>query len=393
MRRGILIGLIVIATALARPAAAAEAPVVKGLDYAESTNWVCRPDAPACRDDLTAAALGADGQMMVEQFQPAANPKIDCFYVYPTVSMSREVNAPPGVTEAERRSVRQQAARLTRVCRLFVPFYRQFTVGHMELHKPATKAEQAAGYQLVDADVLAAWDYYLAHDNHGRGVVLVGHSQGAGVLQDLIRHHVEGQPSQAQIVSAVLPGSGVTAPKGQDVGGTFKSIPACRREGQTGCVIVFNSFRVEQPIPARELLQFPGGDALCTNPAALAGGRGVLKPYLSTTGETIIPDFTDRQAPWTTSGAKINQPFVTLPGYYAAECRSDGGWHYLAVIPQPTQGDKRTGALVGDWMQDGQRNDTMGLHLIDLNLVMGNLIAVLTRQAEAWCARPGAVCD
>jgi hypothetical protein len=224
-------------------------------------------------------------------------------------------------------------------------------------------------------------------------VVLVGHSQGAGVLQDLIRRHVEGQPSQARIVSAILPGSGVTAPKGQDVGGTFKSIPACRREGQTGCVVVFNSFRVEQPIPAKELLQFPGRDALCTNPAALAGGRGVLKPYLSTTGETIIPDFTARQASWTASGAKIDPPFVTLPGYYAAECRSDGGWHYLAVIPQPMPGDKRTGALVGDWMQDGQRNDTMGLHLIDLNLVMGNLIAVLTRQAGAWCARPGAVCD
>jgi hypothetical protein len=393
MRRSAWIGLILLAALLARPAAAAETPALLGLDYADAANWVCRPETPACRDDLSAAAIGADGKSRVERFEAAAHPKIDCFYVYPTVSMSRDVNAPPGVTEAERRSVRQQAARLASVCRLYVPFYRQFTVGHMELHKPATHEEMDAGYKLVDADVFAAWDHYLAHDNHGRGVVLVGHSQGAGVLQDLIHRRIEGQPTQALVVSAVLPGSGVTAPKGRDVGGTFKSIPACRREGQTGCVIVFNSFRPDQPIPEKQLLQFPGGDALCTNPAALAGGRGVAKPYLSTTGETIIPDFTAKQAPWTASGEAIAQPFVTLPGYYAAECRNEGSWNYLAIIPQPQPGDQRTGALVGDWMQNGERNETMGLHLIDLNLVMGNLIDVLSRQAQAWCARPAAVCD
>jgi Protein of unknown function (DUF3089) len=392
MRRGVLIGLALLAAVLARPAAAFEAPATPGLDYADAANWVCRPGAPACGDDLTAAALGADGRVRIERFAPAAHPKIDCFYVYPTVSMSPEVNAPAGVTEAERRSVRQQAARLAGACRLYVPFYRQFTVGHMELHKPPSPAEMQAGYRLVDADIFAAWDRYLTHDNHGRGVVLVGHSQGAGVLQDLIRRHIEGQPAQARIVSAVLPGSGVTAPAGKDVGGTFKSIPACRSEGQTGCVIVFNSFRSEEPIPPAKLFQFPGGDALCTNPAALAGGRGVLKPYLSTRGETIIPDFTARQAAWTAT-TTIDAPFVTLPGYYAAECRNDGHWNYLAVIPQPQPGDQRTGALVGDWIQDGRRDETMGLHLIDLNLVMGNLIDVLNRQAEAWCAKPGAVCD
>jgi hypothetical protein len=393
MKRGLPIGLSLLAVAMAGPAFALAPSVTPGLDYADPANWVCRPDAPVCHDDLTAAAIGADGRARIERFQPADHPKIDCFYVYPTVSMSREVNAPAGVSEAERRSVRQQAERLTSVCRLYVPFYRQFTVGHMELHKPATPAEMQAGYRLVDADIFAAWDYYLAHDNHGRGVVLVGHSQGAGVLQDLIHHRIEGQSAQARIVSAVLPGSGVTAPAGKDVGGTFKSIPACRQEGQTGCVIVFNSFRSEQPLPSEKQFQFPGGDALCTNPAALAGGRGMLKPYLSTSGETIIPDFTGKQAAWTGSSEKVETPFVTLPGYYTAECRSDGHWNYLAVIPQPQPGDQRTGALVGDWIQEGKRNDTMGLHLIDLNLVMGNLIEVLKRQADAWCAKPGAVCD
>src|SRR5579859_1605422 len=91
------------------PAGSATPP--PALDYTDAQNWVCRPDHP-CRDDLTTAALSAEGRARLERFEPAADPKIDCFYVYPTVSMSRELLAPPGVTEAERRAVRQQALRL-----------------------------------------------------------------------------------------------------------------------------------------------------------------------------------------------------------------------------------------------------------------------------------------
>jgi hypothetical protein len=369
------------------------APAPPGLDYADAGNWVCRPDHP-CREDLTTAVLQADGAHRLERFEPAADPKIDCFYVYPTVSMSRELLAPPGVTEAERRAVRQQVLRLTAVCRLYVPFYRQFTVGGMEAHLKPGRAVVDAGKDRADADVTAAWDHYLAHDNHGRGVVLIGHSQGAGVLGDLIHNHIEGQPARANIVSAILPGSFLTAPKGRDVGGTFKTLPACRRPDQTGCVIVFNSYRSDvlmapkDPFPMK-----PGEQGLCVNPAALAGGPGVLKPYLSTKGETIIPDFTAEQPPWTKAPATpIAAPFITLPGFYTAECKSDEHGVYLAIVPHPQPGDRRAQALIGDWMQDGHRNVTMGLHLIDLNLVMGNLIEVLRSQSQAWCKTPGKVC-
>jgi len=380
------------AVAVAQTPSASRTPP-PALDYADTQNWVCRPDRP-CRDDLTTAVLSADGRIRRERFEPAADPKIDCFYVYPTVSMSRDLLAPPGVTEAERRSVRQQVLRLTSVCRLYVPFYRQFTVGGMEAHLHPDPQHMKAGKDRVDADVFAAWDHYLAHDNHGRGVVLIGHSQGAGVLHDLIRQRIEGQPVQARIVSAILPGSFLTAPKGQEVGGTFKTLPACRRPDQTGCAIVFNSYRSDLLIDPKDVYPIPPGkQALCGNPAALAGGPGVLKPYLSTAGETIIPDFTGQQAPWTSPPTTaIDAPFVTLPGFYTAECKSDEHGVYLSIVPHPQPGDRRAHALVGDWIWEGQRDIRMGLHLIDLNLVMGNLVEVLGREADAWCKTPGKVC-
>jgi hypothetical protein len=338
--------------------------------------------------------LHADGSVRLERFAPPTAPKIDCFYVYPTVSMSRAFNAPPGVTEAERRAVRQQALRLTSVCRLFVPFYRQVTVGGMEAHQPSDRARSEAGKRLARADVVAAWDYYLSHDNHGRGVVLIGHSQGAWDLQYLIQSRIERRPAQSRLVSAILPGSFVTAPAGEDVGGTFKTLPACRRADQIGCVIVFNSYRSDVLVDPKNAFPISSGpQELCTNPAALAGGAGVLKPYLSTTGETIIPDFTAKQAGWTAPPAtQVRAPFVTLPGFYAAACNRDDHGVYLAITARPQPGDRRVDALVGDWIQDGKRNVAMGLHLIDLNLVMGNLIEVLQRQTDAWCNTPGKLC-
>ena len=45
-------------------------------------------------------------------------------------------------------------------------------------------------------DVRDAWNYYLAHDNQGRGFVLIGHSQGSYILTRLIREEIDGKPSR-----------------------------------------------------------------------------------------------------------------------------------------------------------------------------------------------------
>src|SRR5258708_32929511 len=94
-------------------------------------------------------------------------------------------------------------------------------------------ADRAMGYN----DVLASWNYYLAHDNQGRGVVLIGHSQDSLVLTQLIKSEIDGKPVQSRLVSALLLGTNLPVPKGKDVGGAFQHIPLCRSATQTGCVI------------------------------------------------------------------------------------------------------------------------------------------------------------
>ena len=83
-------------------------------------------------------------------------------------------------------------------------------------------------FKLPYEDVRAAWRHYLAHDNGGRGVVLIGHSQGARILARLIAHEIEGKPEQRLLAGALILGFDVEVPEGKDVGGTFKTIPLCR---------------------------------------------------------------------------------------------------------------------------------------------------------------------
>ena len=59
----------------------------------------------------------------------------------------------------------------------------------------------AASRALAYDDVRDAWNEYLAHDNHGRGVVLIGHSQGTRVLIQLVKEEIDGKPIHLAILA------------------------------------------------------------------------------------------------------------------------------------------------------------------------------------------------
>ncbi len=52
--------------------------------------------------------------------------------------------------------------------------------------------------------------------------MLIGHSQGSLMLQELIKHEIEGKPVARQMRLAILPGYNLYVPQGKRVGGTFK---------------------------------------------------------------------------------------------------------------------------------------------------------------------------
>ena len=210
--------------------AAAQVPDarVARADYANPALWLCRPGLKddKCKVDLDATVIAPNGKTKVEKFVPAKAPKIDCFFVYPTVSMDAGWQSDFIADKMEWDDVKLQFARFGSVCRTFAPIYRQTTLTALRVASggaPPAGERPAAGVGGY-TDVLDAWNHYLKHDNKGRGVVLIGHSQGAGLIARLAAAEIDGKPVQKQLISAIVLGSAVMVPPGKDVGGTFKSI-------------------------------------------------------------------------------------------------------------------------------------------------------------------------
>ena len=363
---------------LAQSSAASAAPNY----YDDPATWLCRPGRKdACTLDLTTTVVASDGSLTLEEW--AANPDapVDCFYVYPTVSRDRAENSDMDPGPGENGVVRSQLARFGSTCRLFAPLYRQYTLATLtaRLSGNARETQPDLGY----TDVVDAWNHYLEHDNEGRGIILIGHSQGTGALVRMIAAEIDGKPVQDRIVSALLLGNTVGVPEGEDVGGSFEHIPLCRSADQIGCVITYATFRSTLP-PAQSLFGRAGGQGMvagCTNPAALAGGSGELRSYFGG------GNFGGRRLAWTEPVTTIGTEFVSTPGLVRGECVHKNGYSYLEVTVHGDPDDARTDDIPGDLVIGGRASAVWGLHLIDVAIAMGNLLEIVERQTEAFLNR------
>lgn len=357
--------------------------------YADPANWLCRPDTDdVCDHDLDATVVSADGDTRVERFRPARRPTIDCFYVYPTISTDPTGNSDlvPGENQ-ELFVVRQQAARLGAVCRVFAPVYRQVTLTALTANLGGDNSipvDRALAYN----DVVDAFKHYVANDSEGRGFLLIGHSQGAGHLTALIRNEIDPDPVlRDRLVSATLLGTSLQVLEGEDVGGDFQNVRLCHKRDDVGCAIAYASFRSTAPPPPNSL--FGGGrqegwQAACVNPASLLGGSGPLEAYLPTNGQALPILGIPAPIAWVDPalGVEITTPFVTLPGLFTARCGESNGFHYLGITvhgdpDDPRIDDTRGADLTPEW----------GLHLVDANIAMGDLVSIARSQARSWCSR------
>lgn len=360
------------------PAAAAAATAPAGTDYRVDSHWLCRPG----RDDICAQPLTATAQASgaAQSSRPDPAAPADCFYIYPTISYDATANSDLDAGPEEKRVAQHQLAPFGGACRLFAPMYRQVTLAALRSRFTGTPIQADAA--MAYADVRSAWIDYMARDNKGRGVVLIGHSQGARMLADLIAREIDGKPVQRQVVSALLLGTNIAVLKGRDAGGAFKHMPLCRSATQTGCVIAYASFRADSPPPADTLFgrigptAFGGTDpsaysVACTNPAALAGGRGTLQALLPVR-ENLLGQPTASGA-W---GARTQAVATTFLAWapLTAECVETDGASYLSVnLPAD---------VPADVVSNGQVLRNWGLHLVDANLAMGNLVQIVQQQAR-----------
>lgn len=338
--------------------------------YADDAVWLCRPGIAdnICERDLDTTLVFADGATEVVPHVDAVDPPVDCFYVYPTVSRDPEANSDFLPAEGDEiYTTINQAARLTAACRVFAPVYRQRTLTALSGAVESTDDTRELAYD----DVVDAFRHYIANHSDGRPFVLTGHSQGAGLLRRLIDDEIDDEPLlRDRLVSAHLLGGSV-APDG------FDNIGPCKGRSEVGCVVSYATFRDTSPPPDGTFFgRTRDGPAMCVNPVDPAGGPAVTQPYFAVASAGLlgggVQPFDDEART-----SEIATPFVSYPDMVTVECVDDGRFGYLQMTITSTDGprtDDVGGDLTPEW----------GMHLIDANVAMGDLVDLVATQSLAF---------
>ena len=163
----------------------------------------------------------------------------DVFYVYPTVStISFKDNGSSWFADITLPEVREEANGNQRFNKMlygeynfYAPYYRQMI---FEAYRQPILDSLA---QIAAKDVNDAFQYYMAHYNHGRPFFLMGHSQGSQILIELLKNGMTEEQHQL-MVAAYCIGYHVTEKELEEFPVAFQ--PATNSL-ETGKLIVFNS--------------------------------------------------------------------------------------------------------------------------------------------------------
>jgi len=353
--------------------------------YDDESLWLCRGEATdgLCRDDLdTTAFAAADGTATVVERAAADDPPADCFFVYETVDLSpgpgnTSLAEPldPALRAGIERVTSQQAAPFSTTCRVYAPLYEQATFGASRLRDPSPPDLASGPFDVAYTQVLDAFRWYMANENEGRPIVLLGHSQGAQHLARLAAELFDPSPELTEQLAVALllgpGGHGVNVAPGEVVGGSFESLPLCTGLAEAGCVIAYNTYLADTPPVNWWAAGSDSTSAACVSPSELVDGNDLAAEstfdYPLVGPEGIANDLS------VIGLGEVSTRFVSYPDAYTATCTTDGTRTWLEIAPADPADPRPTIPLEIPQLTDLD----LGLHLLDYQLQAGDL-ATLT---------------
>ena len=174
----LLMALIMVTAFACKPQQKQQNEAEARIDYAVTTYWY------SCGDTTKAA---------------------DVFYVYPTVSaISFADNDSSWFADITLPEVREEANGNQRFNKMlygeynfYAPYYRQMIFEAYQ--QPAPVLDSLA--QSAAKDINDAFQYYMAHYNHGRPFFLMGHSQGSQMLIELLKKGMTEEQRQLMVAA------------------------------------------------------------------------------------------------------------------------------------------------------------------------------------------------
>lgn len=332
-------------------------PALAANIYEDPKMWISRP--------------GLGGRDPARWLPPEVTPDVAplpaaVFFIHPTSYLAKaQWNAPlddPKSRELAATFVQGMASAFNASPDVWAPRYRQAAFGAFLTDDP----QSAQAFDLAYADVLLAFDAFLAGIGKDQPIVLAGHSQGSLHLKRLLRDRVAGTPLARRIAAAYVIGWPVSFAHDLQAMG----LPACEAPGQAGCVISWLSFA--EPADNKMLVEGyagrPGLDGepvakddmiLCSNPltggANVSGGDATAEAAANL--GTLVPDLEKKTG-------------TLVPAMVPARC-GDDGFLYIGAPPD-----------LGPYVGPGNN-----YHVYDIPLFWANLRADVAKRVAAWQAQ------
>lgn len=215
-------------------------------DYSQPMYWAALPT----KDDL-ADHVPSEGFRNRQ-----AESDVDVFFLHPTTYTgdrgqslwNAPINEVSVHDKTDATAILHQASIFNAAGRVYAPRYRQ---AHLRAYFDKKHPESvSSAFELAYADVKHAFEYYLQHYNHGRPIIIAGHSQGTGHAARLLKEFFDGTDLLDRLVASYLVG----LPVPRDY---FTHIPLCQQPSQTHCFCSWRTFR-RGHLPK----DFPTGDSI-----------------------------------------------------------------------------------------------------------------------------------
>ncbi len=202
-------------------------------DYSQLVYWAAHPDKRDPSDSLP--------KPLKKDFQ--ASDKADVFFVHPTSYL--DSSKPSGWNASLKdvklnlytdfTSILNQASIFNQAGKIYAPRYRQ---AHIQSYSPVNYADTLkaiAAFELAYQDVKAAFEYYLAHYNNGKPIIIASHSQGSTHSKRLLKEFFDNKPLSKKLVAAYVVGMAIDP-------GDYTQLKACETPESTGCICAWRTY-------------------------------------------------------------------------------------------------------------------------------------------------------
>jgi Protein of unknown function (DUF3089) len=267
-------------------------------DYSDLNYWAAHPGKNDPSDSVPNSL----------QQNKSADTPADVFFIHPTTLTSKKDSSMNALIDdaalnakTDYSAILYQASAFSNGCRVFAPRYRQ---AHYRAFFSNTTATRMA-FDLAYSDVKNAFEFYLAHHNAGRPIIIAAHSQGTVHAARLLKEFFENKPLQQQLVAAYLVGMPVAETY-------FTNLKPCADSLATGCFITWRTYKkgyTEPNFVAKESFK-----AIVTNPLTWRTGTDYAPSKLNTGG--ILKNFNKLKTGVVDAQVHANVLWVRKPRFF-----------------------------------------------------------------------------